>query len=69
MQTVAEARERVDRARSDSELQAALTDLASALYEADAEESVRVADQSIALGEGSVIRWPRRGRVTTAVGR
>jgi signal transduction histidine kinase len=66
MQTVAEARAIVDGARTESELQAALTELASALYEADAEESVRVAEESIALaeklGDALAAAWARHNR-------
>ncbi len=66
MQTVAEARRKVDDARSDSELQGALTELAAALYEVDADESVRVAERSIAVAEGLgdslAAAWARHNR-------
>ena len=75
MQTVAQARGKVEAARSDSELQPALTELASALFEADAEEAVVVAGRSVALaqklGDQLALAWAlnNRGWALSSLGR
>ena len=75
MQPVAKARARVEEARSPSELQAALTELASALYEADAEESLETASRSLALaaelGDPLACAWAlhNRGWALNSLGR